>query len=408
MKKIIIILFISAIILGLGILFLPPLSLFTSDQVKQPEQPEIPIEQPISIKISAVGDIMVHEPQYKAAYNSETNTYDFTENFIYVKPYIQAADLAICNLETVFAGGEPQGYPAFNAPDSLAEAIKSTGFDVALLSNNHILDKGIDGMLRTIDVVNKAGISSTGAHKLEDKQYIIKNVKGINIGIVSYTYETPSVNGRKTLNSNIISERALPLLNTFSYETLDADVEKVKANIDAAKADGAQVIICYFHWGEEYQQTPNEFQTQLASSVSKAGADIIFASHPHVLQSVNIITDETSKKETAVFYSMGNFISNQRTETLKNRYTEEGIIAKVSFDIMKSTGIISDYKVSAVPIWVEKHKGKTTEYAVIPLDKDFSQNPALIGSGHLSRAKVALSDIIKIVGSEFVEREEIK
>jgi poly-gamma-glutamate synthesis protein (capsule biosynthesis protein) len=238
------------------------------------------------------------------------------------------------------------------------------------------------------------------------------NIKGINIGIISYTYETPKVDGRKTINSNIISTRALPLINTFNYDDLDADLLKIKANIESAKVDGAEIIICYFHWGQEYQLSPNDYQVKIAESVAQMGADIVFASHPHVLQPAEIMVNQTSGKKTAVFYSMGNFISNQRVETLDNRYTEEGIIAKVQMDFMKSTGAITNYKASAIPIWVDKYQSEETEYRVIPLDQGMKDNLSLIESGHLKRAEVALNDIIEIVGPDFVQtnkaEEEVK
>ena len=404
MKKKIIILSIGVIVLAAGIIFFPPLSIYAPEQI----QPIAQEEKPVSISISAVGDVMVHMPQYKAAFDAKSGTYGFDENFIYVKPYIQSADLALCNLETVFAGGEPDGYPVFNSPDSLSNTIRNTGFDVALISNNHILDKGTSAMLRTIDVLSKSGIQTTGVHKPESNPYLILNIKGINIGIISYTYETPKIEGRKTLNSNVISAEALPLINTFDYNDLDNDLLKIKANIDSAKVDGAEIIICYFHWGQEYQLEPNNFQIQMAESVAQMGADIIFASHPHVLQPAVIMVDQNSGKQTAVFYSMGNFISNQRVETLDNRYTEEGIIAKVQMDFMKSTGAITNFKASAVPVWVDKYKSEETEYRIIPLDQGIQDNPSIIESGHLKRAEVALDDIIKIVGPEFVQTNKVE
>jgi poly-gamma-glutamate synthesis protein (capsule biosynthesis protein) len=403
-KKKIVILSIGIIVLAAGIIFFPPLSIYAPEQI----QPVVQEEKPVSISISAVGDVMVHMPQYEAAYDAKSGTYGFDENFMYVKSYIQSADLALCNLETVFAGGEPDGYPVFNSPDSLSNTIRNTGFDVALISNNHILDKGTSAMLRTIDVLSKSSIKSTGVRKPEDKPYLIMNIKGINIGIISYTYETPKVEGRKTLNSNIISTEALPLINTFNYDDLDSDLLKIKANIDSAKVDGAEVIICYFHWGQEYQLEPNGFQIKISESVAKMGADIVFASHPHVLQPAVIMVDQNSGKQTAVFYSMGNFISNQRVETLDNRYTEEGIIAKVQMDFMKSTGAITNFKASAIPIWVDKYKPEKTEYRIIPLNQGIQDNPSIIESGHLKRAEVALDDIIKIVGPEFVQTNKVE
>jgi len=142
---------------------------------------------------------------------------------------------------------------------------------------------------------------------------------------------------------------------------------------------------------------------RIAREVAGLGADIIFASHPHVVQPVEILTDGDTGRRTAVFYSMGNFISNQRTETLNNRYTEQGIIAKVSVSIMRSTGEITDYQVSAIPVWVDRYRTDRMRYAIVPLDGGMAENAALKQSGHLDRARTALSDLKSLIGEEYLK-----
>jgi poly-gamma-glutamate capsule biosynthesis protein CapA/YwtB (metallophosphatase superfamily) len=391
-----------AVFLAAGIYIFPP---FPSAPEKTViiEPAPIPAEQPISISISCAGDVMAHSTQYKAQYNSSTGKYDFTDNFQYVKTYIEQADLALFNLETVFAEGAPSGYPAFNAPDSLADALSVSGFDVALMSNNHLLDQGTKGLTRTLSVVRDAGMIPAGARNEGDKAYTMVNVKGVLIGIVSYTYETPMINGRKTLNGNYIPEKALELFNSFNYSDLEKDLEKISGTIEAAKANGAQIIICYFHWGEEYQRAPNQWQEKMATAAADLGADVIFASHPHVIQPVDLLTNKETGKKTAVFYSMGNFISNQREETLNNRFTEQGLLAEVSLSILKSTGEITDYKAEALPLWVDRYSDGKTHYAIIPLDQNLDQNPTLIDSGHQERARNALLDIRKLIDPAYLK-----
>jgi len=368
--------------------------------VKQTTQTE---EKAVELKISAVGDVMVHKPQIPAQYNRETNSYQFDNNFAYIKNYIKEADLALCNLETTFAGGHYTGYPVFNAPESLADALKHAGFDVALTSNNHIMDMGLDGMKRTLEIARKAGLETAGTHLAGEKNYSLVKVKGVTIGIVAYGYETPSIDSRTTINGNEISGEAKQLLNTFSYETLEDDLLKIKQSIQDAREDGADIVVCYFHWGEEYQRSPNDYQQYIARQAAAYGADIIFASHPHVVQGIEILTDEASGRKVPVFYSMGNLISNQRTETLDNRYTEQGIIAEVNLEYRKSTGEILTEQVDAVPVWVDKyrHDGKDV-YAVVPLDDQLSENTDLAQSGHLARAEQALSDIKELLGEEYI------
>ena len=404
MKKIFIILTILIIAVGLCVI-LPPLLHEENNKVSEQISPaaEEP-EKAVSLKISAVGDVMVHKPQIPAQYDSTTGNYNFDNNFEYVKKYIEKADLALCNLETTFAGGKYTGYPVFNAPESLATALKKAGFDVALTANNHMMDMGLSGMKRTLEISRQEGLETAGTHLEGENDYTILDVKNVKIGIVAYLYETPSVDSVPTINGNRISEEAWPFLNTFNYNTLDEDLLKVKKSIQDARAAGADIIISYFHWGEEYQRSPNEYQQYIAKEAASYGADIIFASHPHVLQGMEMITDPESGRKTPVFYSMGNFISNQRMETLDNRYTEQGMIAEVDLEYMKSTKQIQSIQMKAIPTWVDKYKksGKDV-YTIIPLDNAFSDNPSLAESGHFSRAKQAFADITELLGEEYIK-----
>ncbi|MGI6730348.1 MAG: CapA family protein [Anaerovoracaceae bacterium] len=398
-KRAVVVLGILVVILAFAMIS-PPLMQGSSGENTEPVIPDPPeVEEAIALSIAAVGDVMVHKPQLAAQYNGETGTYSFTNNFQYIKEYISAADLALCNVETTFAGGTYSGYPVFNAPDSLATALKEAGFDVALTANNHIMDKGLSGMKRTLEVLREEGLKTAGTQLEGEKNYTILDVKDVKIGIVAYGYETSNVNGRPTINGNYVPDEALPLLNTFNYTTLDQDLEKVRQSIQAARADGAELVICYYHWGEEYQRSPNDYQVYMARQTASFGADIIFASHPHVLQGMEILVDENSGKEVPVFYSMGNFISNQRAETLNNRYTEQGMIAQVNLEYMKSTQEILSLKMSVMPTWVDKYrKGGKDIYSIIPLDENLDQNPTLAESGHLNRAKQALEDIKALLG----------
>jgi len=383
-------------------LFFPPV---TYDSADQASPPPVVTESAISLTISCVGDIMVHSTQYNAQYIPATDSYSFTNNFQYVRDDIQQADLALCNVETVFAGGKPSGYPSFNAPDSLAGDISAAGFDVAIMANNHVLDRGTAGLLRTVDMLQGAGLKTSGAQRAGEKDFTLYTTKSVVIGVVSYTYETTGESGRRSLNGNAMPEAALPLINSFSYNHMTEDLLSIKASIDGARLAGAEIIVCYFHWGEEYQREPNTWQKSMAKAIADMGADIVFASHPHVLQPAEMLVNATTGKETAVFYSMGNFISNQRTETLDNRYTEQGIIAEASLSIMKSTGEVSDLSMAIKPVWVDRYKTDRMHYAIIPLDASLANNPALAESGHLKRAEQALADITKLFGPGFIKAE---
>lgn len=364
-------------------------------------------EEAVDLDILCVGDIMAHSPNIRSAYNASTGTYDFSDNYEYVTKYISAADLALCNMETTFQGTTPRGYPTFNSPDELAAAVKGAGFDVAITSNNHMMDSGFDGMQRTLEILRSQGFVTVGSRYDGEDSYAMTEVKGVNIGIVAYTYETTGAgDSGVTINGTRIGEDSQKLINSFNYNELETtDYDKIQKDIDDARGAGADIVICYFHWGNEYQREPDSNQLEMAQRAADMGADIIFASHPHVLQKVDVVTSDDGQK-VPVFYSMGNFISNQRTETLQSvanrKYTEQGMIAYVDVEYMKGTGEILSETIRVLPTWVDKYNGSNTEYRIIPLDNDLDSNPTLLQSGHLSRAKQALSDVKDLIGEEWL------
>lgn len=324
-----------------------------------------------TLVISGAGDIMVHGPQLTAQYQPETREYDFSNNFQYMKPLIEKADIAIANLETTF-GGQERGYssfPRFNTPDSMADALVYAGFDTISTSNNHTFDTGIEGIKRTLSVLHDRGLRTVGTRSgSQEQSYLIVEEKGIKVGLTAFTYETPRLGEHRTLNALKIPKEAEPLIDSFGYEYLEEDLEIIRQRIEQMRASGAEIIVFYIHWGEEYQREPNEYQRKIAQTLSNYGVDIIFGSHPHVLQPVEIIDSETDSRQTLVVYSMGNFLSNQRYEILKNPYTEDGLMVEVTMKKnLKTKEIVID-TVGCIPTWVHRYYiNKKGYYEIVPV-----------------------------------------
>jgi len=370
-----------------------------------PPPPRMPPlqNQPVTLSIAFVGDVVVHLPQMSSAYDSDTGRYDFTDHFRYVKHYIAGVDLALCNLETTF-GGEPYtGFPTFSAPDEMALALKDMGFLVAATANNHTLDKGVSGLRRTLDVLAENGLMPVGSRADQaTPRYVLVDVNGVTIGVTAYTYAASSPTGRLLVNGSVVSEEAEPLLNYFRYAQIDEDLEKIKETVGEAKRAGADIVIVYYHWGEEYQLKANRWQRYMAErTVNDMAVDMVFGSHSHTLQEMAYLTREGTDKQVPVFFSMGNFISNQRQETLENRHLETGMIAFVDLTYDKVTQEITAIQMRAVPTWVDKYQsGGKDVFAVIPLDEDLEENETLAASGHLRRAQRAWEDANGILGSD--------
>lgn len=374
--------------------------------------PEKKVES-YEISLLCAGDIMEHEPQLKAQYDAASGTYQFDNNYAYVKDLIQAADLSLCNVETVFGGGQPEGYPLFNAPDSLAEAIKNAGFDVAFTANNHMLDQGGEGVLRSVDVLEGNGLEAVGSKKTpEEPNYALVDVEDITVGLVAYTYETTGSGSRRLINGLPVPQALSDQICSFNPARWEAETEKIAADLNQAQAAGADVLVCYLHWGEEYHTQPSQYQTKMAEKlIADTSVDVIFASHPHVLQPAQMLYDQAEEKNVALFYSMGNFISNQRSETLGNRLTEDGILAQVDFEITKTDDAVSKIELvrsTALPTWVNRYGDGTGKYVyeILPLTGDFESLASLTASGHVDKARQSVVDSLNLIGGGYTKDEK--
>lgn len=310
------------------------------------------------VNISAVGDIILHDEQIWSAYNEENKAYDFMNNFKYVKNFIEKSDIAYGTIEGTYAGEEIgySGYPNYNGPDSMIDALKDTGFDIINVATDHSLDKGVEGDSKTGEKIDK-DMTSIG-----NKKYIIKKVKGIEIGFTSYTYESKE----GELNGHKIPEDIN--LNTFSYNKLDNGLEEMKALVEEMKNEGAEFIVFGMHWGVEYKTEPSKYQVKIAEALNEYGVDLILGSNPHVVQPIEEIEGEDGNK-TLVAYSLGNFISNQRLETMGDRRTADGIILNLTLD--KSRKGVKIEKWDYTPTWVYKipRENKKSDYYILPVEE---------------------------------------
>ncbi|HPP32124.1 MAG TPA: CapA family protein [Soehngenia sp.] len=343
------------------------------------EQPPETVEKNTEIDILFAGDIMLHMPQINSA--KVSFGYDFTLPFQYVKPYVEKADFAIANIETSFSDKDKpfSGFPLFNSPVEILDAIKLTGFDLLSTANNHVLDQGKDGIIKMIDEIDKRELLYVGTSKDIYTPYRIVDVEGIKIGIMTYAFY---LNG---LNSRLTDDERGRMINVFEEKRAIKDIEN-------AKADGAEFIILFLHWGNEYQTTASDYQRQTAKTLAENGADIIIGSHPHVIQDSETI--DVGNKKVNVFYSLGNFYSNQRKETMGNSLTEDG--AMLNLHIVKDnlSNEVKLERVTPIPTWVYKRKtNEKNEYFILPVKDALDGNLDIdLPEGVLTRLKKSYED----------------
>lgn len=345
--------------------------------------------EPINFTMTAIGDTLCHNTQYWDAYNSSTKQYDFSYVYDDIKNYTSSADITIGSLETTFAG-EDRGYsnyPVFNSPDSLATGLKDIGVDVISLAGNHALDYGYSGICRTIDVLDNAGISHLGTYKSAEDQnkILIKDVKGVKIAFINYTYGTNGI--------------PVPSDKPYCLNLIDKDL--ISKQIKQAKEQNVDMIVACMHWGTEYKTSANDEQKELADFLFKSGVDIILGNHPHVLEPMEkktITLDDGSTKDVFVVYALGNFTADQRAEITRDS-------AILNLDITRdSDGKILINKVSYVPIYMYKNSAaKFHKFKILDIEKsiaNYDSGDTSIGSSVYSNLKVQLQKIRDILGDE--------
>ncbi|MCK2237922.1 MULTISPECIES: CapA family protein [unclassified Crossiella] len=266
---------------------------------------------PRAFTVAATGDVLIHPALTAQATTDGNGARDYTKLFEGVKTAISGADLAICHLEVPIAapGGPFKGYPDFNAPPEVVTALKTTGYDTCSTASNHTLDQGPDGVKRTLDALDAAGLKHTGSARTapEAAKPVIYEANGVKVGHISHTF---GFNGRK-----------LPADKPWLSNQISA--EAVLKAARATKAAGAEVVLASLHWGTEYRHDPTTEQKQLAAKLLDDPAiDLIIGHHAHVVQPIAKVAGKW------VAYGLGNHIAKHEEP---RGVTEEGVLARFRF-----------------------------------------------------------------------------
>ena len=296
------------------------------------------------------GDVMGHSPMRTAAYNPATGAFEFRICYQYVEPYIQEADLACANMEFTLAGKPYTSFPSFSFPDEMLYTLQDVGFDVIFTANNHVLDHGKKGVDRTIRKLDSIGIAHAGSYVDADNRDttypLVMEVKGMKIGFLNMTYGTNGIPVRKPSVINLL------------------DTVEVARDFERLSELGVDLKVVYVHWGVEYQLKSNYEQHAYAKFLVRQGADLIIGGHPHVPQDADTLYTSDGKP-VVTYYSMGNFISNQ-----KDPDTKGGIMIRAQVNRFTGRVIATDY----MPYYV--HKGTIHgkyQYYIIPTIQYFDR-----------------------------------
>ncbi len=287
-----------------------------------------------SVTILGTGDNLIHEALYEHAQTA--GGYDFTPYYQYVKPYIQAADIATVNQESPLATAiaDPSGYPLFDTPTEDGDALIDAGFDIINQANNHALDMGEEGASATLDYWDSKGIAYVGLYRNEEDMRNIRIIEknGIKTAFLGFTDIT-----NEPLSTD--SEIQMPMLT---------DEDLVRELIETARSE-ADFVVVHAHWGEEGEEECNTDQEQMAQKMVDWGADLIFGNHPHILQKLDVLTRAGDGARCPVLYSGGNFLSGQQSRNqlisglLTVKVTKDNATGQVAAETMNFMPVVTHY-----------------------------------------------------------------
>ena len=307
----------------------PPQTTATSQT--EPPPPDIR-----TVHLVCAGDNLIHSSIYKQAKRrAEANGedgYDFDYVYEKVEKYLDGADIAILNQETIVTDElEPSDYPRFCSPADLGEKMIEMGFNAFSLSNNHILDRGEEGLLATLRFWDShEGIIRYGAYRDEEDMNSIRTmeVNGVTFAFLGYMEHTNGLSLPSDSECKI----------TY-FDELDLIEQQVR------RADEiADVVIVSAHYGKETINEQTQTQLDLTQKLVEWGADLIIGTQPHTAQGMEYI-QKPDGSNAFVFYCLGNFVSAQSYEL-----TMVGILGDL--DIVKNmdTGEVTIENVKAIPI----------------------------------------------------------
>lgn len=327
------------------------------------------------LSFSFVGDLMCHSPIYESSQVSK-DSFDFNPIFREVKSYLTESDFTFGNLETVISGKSLNysGYPLFNSPKDYLYTLKENGFDILFTANNHCMDRGVTGILNTIENIKDVGLRNVGTYQsrqLRDSLLVIEK-NNIKVAILAYTYG---------LNGNNLPKGKEYLVNQIDTLLIESDINK-------AKEKKPDAILVYFHFGEEYQRDANSFQKKIACQTINYGADLIIASHPHVIQPIEFtISNNKNFEEGFIAYSLGNFLSNQQW-----RYSDAGMILNFSL-IKNDSARVCLKNIKVIPTWVYKGNiNKKNQYRILPSDTTLLKYPDYLNLADKRKIEQSYSD----------------
>lgn len=335
-----------------------------------------------SVTILCGGDNLIHEPIFQKA--ATQTGYDFNYLYENVKSFIQSADIATINQEAPLATdiSEPSGYPHFNTPKEVGQALFNAGFDIINIGNNHLYDVGSEGACATEQYFQNRGIPVVGFYRNEADYENIRviNCNGIRVAILSFVEYTNLDPDDPDLGFVVTME----------------DSDRVREQIQLARSR-ADIVVAHAHWGDEGTTELTDTQVYMANRMVEWGVDIIYGNHPHVIQQLTTITRESDNQICPVIYSMGNFVSAQ---THRNQIVSAMLAVKITKD---ANGVPRPTAMGVMPVITHFSAEDRSDIILYPL-ANYTQEMALSHYVNRSDGEFSLDYIYGLLNESIPDR----
>lgn len=329
----------------------------------------------VSVRMLAVGDNLIHSPVYESCRTEDGFNCDGL--YANIKDYLKDADIAAINQETIFVEDKSRlsGYPTFGSPHEIGESTRRAGFNVVTHATNHTMDKGTGSIIYTMDFWDKYDdVTVLGINRSSEEQQSVKvwEKDGLKIAMLNFTY---GLNGLR-----LPSDKSY-LVNLFERSENNASLIK-KAE------DSADITVVFIHFGTEYTHTPTKEQKKDVEFLCENGVDIVIGTHPHVVQPVTRHICENGN-EALVFYSLGNFISNQDS-------ISKILGAMADVTVTKENGTVKIENYGMHPLVTHKENGKFSVYMLGDYTDELARKNSRVPGLTREKLKNLYDDIINI------------
>ena len=307
-----------------------------------PSPSPTPEPQPRTARIRALGEIAMQQNLLKAGTTDGGTTFDFSDMFSLVSEVMGNADYTIADVEGTLGGTKKfSGDDMMYTPPILIQNLKDCGVDMLNLANDHGLDGNFDELKATIKNCTEAGMEYVGGatSKAERNTPKIVEINGIRVGFVAYT-------GALSVKEKKVDRDAL------KYGLSLVTKSNAKADVDAARAAGADIVVCCVSWGKTLKRDVSDAQKDIANVLVKAGVDVIIGYGPRMVQPClwmdgTADADGTARR-TLLMTATGDFLSDER-----GQYADSGLIFEFTIEETDpNTGKFTITNPTYIPTWI--------------------------------------------------------